>query len=133
MRRFEPQEVEVSIEVTYEDISIEGNVMASGDGKADHQAEIEVRTDLESGNIFAWCIAVIKASWAGFERQDTLGGISCHNEDGFRSLVMDHEMIEQAVGYLIKDIRRHGWYIDVPNEAESIVAKRFQHAEIEMR
>ncbi len=133
MRLFEPKEVEVSIEVIYEDIPIEGNVMSSGDGKADLQAEKEVLKDLESGNVFAWCTAVVQASWAGFERRDTLGAISCRNEDEFRSLVMDHGMIEQAVGYLIRKIRVHGWPIDVPKRAESIVAERFQHAEIEMR
>jgi hypothetical protein len=129
-RRFEPQEVKISIHVEYEDIPVRGNAMASEDSEYDEKVENEIIDDLESGNIFAWCTAVVKSRWAGFEGIDSLGGISCSNEEDFLKLVRDHAMISEAISHLIQEVRGHGWYIDVPENAGDVVSNRFQDAEV---
>ncbi len=129
-REFNPQEVEVSICVEYEDIPVQGNAMASEDPEYDKKVENEIIADLESGNIFAWCTAIVKARWAGFEGLDALGAISCYNEKDFLNLVRDHVMINEATSHLIKEIRDHGWHIDVPENAGDVVSNRFQDAEV---
>ena len=130
MRRFDPQEVEISICVEYEDIPVRGNAIASEDPEYDEKVENDIINDLESGNIFAWCTAIVKARWAGFEGVDTLGAVSCFNEESFRESVMEHGMIESAVEGLIREIRDHGWHVDVPEDVGDVVSNRFQDAEV---
>ena len=129
-RKFHPQEVEVSIHAEHEDIPVRGNAMVSGDPEYDKKIENELIDDLESGNIFAWCTAVVKARWAGFEGVDTLGAVSCFNEKGFRESVMEHGMIKSAVEDLVREIRDHGWSVDVPENTGDAVSNRFQEAEV---
>jgi len=66
-------EVEFENGVEPEFIVLEGNVLCSGDDKADREAEAEVRRRLEAGDTSAWCILVVTARWEGWEGMASLG------------------------------------------------------------
>lgn len=85
MRKLAEKDVTFEIIIHPEHMSIEGNVLASGDDAADRMAELAVRNDLESGNEWAWCEVEVKASWEGFEDSDYLGGCSYESEEAFKA------------------------------------------------
>lgn len=87
--------VEVNRRIEPEDIPVRGNVMSSGDDRADREAEDAVLEQLDQGNTAAWCYAVAEVTiglsddgrmpprsgahvWTG---RDTLGGCSYASEE----------------------------------------------------
>jgi hypothetical protein len=90
LRELRADEVEFVTLCHPEDISIEGNCMASGDDEVDATQEQWVRDQLDGGNEWAWCMVEVVARWKGWEGRDTLGGCSylsredfCRDENGY--------------------------------------------------
>ncbi len=91
---------EVSFEALPEDIRVRGNAMASGDDELDKDAEDEILSRLESGDIFAWFTAKVTVrDDKGNEATDYLGCCNYRDADDFRMggyyLDMIHECINQ--------------------------------------
>ncbi len=55
----------------------------SGNAEYDKQVCDMIRKELAQGNEWAWCIVVVKAHYAGFEGQDTLGACSYKSKQDF--------------------------------------------------
>jgi hypothetical protein len=88
IRTLLPSDVTFTIECLPEDLSIEGNVMASGDDAFDLECEEKIRKDLDSGNEWAWCCVRVTAEWEApngqtFKGVEHLGGVSCESEKDF--------------------------------------------------
>lgn len=128
MREFKADEVTFKLDVEYEDMSIEGNVMASGDDEADKKAEKWVRDELERGNVWAWACVKVTAKWAGFEGWGVLGGVSCQKAEDFTDDGMD-DLTDQAIKHLISNIREAGWKVEA---TEADVEKAYSRGRLEM-
>jgi hypothetical protein len=74
---------EIVVECLPEDISIKGNVLASGDDAEDKLAEDSIREDLENGNEWAWCTIKVSLQWKGYEGVDYLGACSYKSKSDF--------------------------------------------------
>ncbi len=84
MRKLTRDDVTITVKCEPEDMSIEGNCMASGDEDFDKECADEIRSKLEAGNDWAWCCVALTVSWQGFEASDYLGGCSYDSEEDFR-------------------------------------------------
>ena len=68
-----------------EHIPVRGNAMMGGDAEDNRRVEDAIIADLESGNEWAWCCSVeVRASYAGIDGADYLGGCSYASEADFR-------------------------------------------------
>lgn len=94
----------VFIECQPEDISIEGNAMASGNDAEDKKVEDEIKAQLESGNDWAWCCVKVTAKFAGLEGADYLGACSYNNIADFKAGGYYEDMIDRALDELIKEL-----------------------------
>lgn len=83
VRKLRPDEVQFTLECHPEDVAIEGNASAIDD-ETDAATEEWIRTELASGNEWAWCMAMVRAQWKEFEGRDTLGCCSYRSEADFR-------------------------------------------------
>lgn len=101
-------DVEYVVEVKQCDISLEGNLMVSGDDEADRAAEELVREQLRNGNDCAWCDVVVYARVGGHEGFDSLGCCSAPNRETLDQLIKDHEMHENALDNLRKNLLANG-------------------------
>src|SRR6478609_5443445 len=100
---------ECNITVTAEpcDISIRGNVMASGDDAYDKECEDDIIKRLEDGNVWAWATVTVKASWCGYNGFDHLGGCSYKDEEDFiKNDYYCDDMVTAAVDDLNKKIAK---------------------------
>jgi hypothetical protein len=75
------EKIKVRWDVEEEDIPVKGNVMASGNDEDDHRAEQEVLSQLRSGNIYAWCVMIVTATYKGFTGKAALGGCSYKSKE----------------------------------------------------
>ncbi len=73
----------IIVECEPETLALEGNVLASGNDEEDARAEEDIRTQLNSGNEWAWCYVRVIAAWKGYEGQDCLGGCSYKSRKDF--------------------------------------------------
>ncbi len=67
-----------------EDLDIEGNCSAI-DPQTDREQEKWIHDQLDAGNEWAWCHAVVTVTYDGFEGSDGLGGCSYLSEADFRT------------------------------------------------
>lgn len=84
----EESEVKFTVSIEQDDIPLRGNVMCSGDPQEDEEAERWVHSQLESGNIAAWCVLSVTAEWEGVSATDILCGISCETEADVRDFFL---------------------------------------------
>lgn len=70
------------IDISPEDSQIEGNVSAV-DPETDKEQEDFVRSQLDSGNDWAWCIVKVTGEFKGLTAYDYLGGCSYSSEKAF--------------------------------------------------
>jgi hypothetical protein len=81
--------IDYEVYIDPEDISIRGNVLASGDEEEDRKAEAWVIDQLDAGNEYAWCIARVTASARGRMGTAYLGAISCAGEQEFERVFLE--------------------------------------------
>jgi hypothetical protein len=68
-----------------EDIPVRGNASASDDPEADKRYEDEIIARLDSGDVWAWCYVVVKATCGDHTATDSLGGCCYRDEVDFMS------------------------------------------------
>ena len=110
-----PVEYEVKIEP--EDIDYHGNCMASGDEAQDRECEEWIASELDSGNIAAWCSVVVFARFEGFQGIDSLGGCSYKSmKDLEKDLIPEMKEnalaslkahMQRAINFSVKDAQEH--------------------------
>lgn len=96
MKKIPMSEIDFTIECHPEDDSPVGNVSASGDAGYDREIENQVMKDLESGNEWAWCRAVVRGEWKGLAAEEHLGGCSYKSEEDFKSGGYYEDMCEEV-------------------------------------
>lgn len=84
-RNLTENEVHFSIHITPEDMEVRGNAQASGDDTLDKEAEDAILSDLEAGNLWAWCHVEVRAEYGPFKGSDYLGGCSYKSEADFKA------------------------------------------------
>jgi hypothetical protein len=78
------EEVDFTLEAEYEEISVRGNAMASGDDEQDKMYEDEIIRRLDNGDVWAWASVKVTAQWRGIEGVDYLGCCCYANENDFK-------------------------------------------------
>lgn len=101
MTRFNPTTVTFTFEISVDDLTIEGNVLVSGDPQKDREAENWVREQLEAGNAWAWGAVAVTAKWDGFEGVGALGATSHEDAEAFIRDELRH-VVKEAVYDLIQ-------------------------------
>jgi hypothetical protein len=87
------RDYDITLEAIPETIRVRGNALASGDDALDKEAEDEIISRLESGDVWAWFTAKVSVRDShGREASDYLG--ACCYEDG-------------------EDFKRGGYYLDM--------------------
>lgn len=99
---FDLADVAYTIECHPEDCAVRGNAMASGDDVFDRAAEDAIIADLEGGNPWAWCCAVVRATLGPFTGRDSLGGCSYASEAAF---VADGDYYPDMKAAALDDLR----------------------------
>lgn len=90
-----------------EHIPVRGNYMASGNDAEDKACEDEIIERLNSGDDWAWCCVEVRASYAGIDGADYLGGCSYASEKDFRkSGYYFEDMCERALDELADELER---------------------------
>ncbi len=106
MRKFKDSEVEYTLEIIDEDMSVRGNVQVSGDDADDKLVEDQILNRLENGETWAWCIVKVTATWHGVQGTNYLGGCSYTDEKEFKHPDGYYEdMKAQALSMLKQNIR----------------------------
>lgn len=114
MREFKPLEVDFKLIVEQDDMPVRGNAISSGDDEFDRKTEQEIIDRADSGDVWAWAQVTVKASWAGFEGFDYLGGCSYKDEKDFTSTEEGgyfRDMVKTSVEDLVKIITDAGWML----------------------
>jgi hypothetical protein len=84
MRTLKADEVTFTIHVSQDDIPVRGNALASGDDAADKEAEDEILTRLDAGDVWAWACVEVRATWEEWHASDYLGGCCYADENDFK-------------------------------------------------
>jgi hypothetical protein len=100
LRRLTKEEVTFRVGVTEEFIPIQGNAQASGDDASDREVENEILLRRAAGDIWAWAIVKVEASWKNFSEITQLGACSYDSEQAFRESGYYEEMCNEALSYL---------------------------------
>lgn len=93
------------IEIAPEDMTIEGNACAIDDD-TDAAVASEIRDELESGNLWAWCAVRVRAELDGSEGVDHLGGCSYKDVQGFMDGGYWEDMKSEARADLVANCER---------------------------
>jgi hypothetical protein len=83
---------------------IEGNAMASGDHKTDRECYEWIRAELNSGNEWAWCVAIVEVRYAGLVGSESLGCCSYKSKEDFESSEYFDDMKAEALTRLQEQI-----------------------------
>ena len=104
---YDPEQVTYGLTAEAEDFPFEGNVLASGDDALDAEAEQWVREQLDAGNEWAWCVAVVTARYPGLpiEGRAVVGGCSYRSAEEFRQDGYYADMCQEAREDLEQQIR----------------------------
>jgi hypothetical protein len=92
-----------------EDLPVRGNAMASGDEAVDRAAEQAILAELNSGNVWAWCVVRVQVAWTApsgreYVSDDTLGACSYRDEADFRAGGYFDDMVAAALETLNSDL-----------------------------
>jgi len=79
-----------------EDISIEGNAIASGDDAYDKEVEDKIRAELEY-NQWAWCTVEVKVTINDCHTSEFLGGCSYKDENDFITGGYYEDMVSECI------------------------------------
>lgn len=91
-----------------ETIPLEGNILVSGDAEADLLAAKIARESLAGGNVWAWGVAIVTASYDGDSGSDVLGSCSYSSEAAFRADAYFTDMVNAALVELAGKLLRRG-------------------------
>lgn len=88
-----------------EDIPVRGFAMASGDDALDREVENEIMARVSAGNVWAWAIIEVRASYGGVSASDYLGCCSYKSEVDFIS-ARDYypDMVKEATRRLAEKV-----------------------------
>lgn len=100
LRKLLKSEVQFEVSVEEDDTDPRGNVLVSGDEAADKAAADEVIQRLRNGDVWAWALVKVTASWKGFKAMTVLGCCSYENEAEFRSDSYYEQMQTEALAEL---------------------------------
>lgn len=113
--------VRISLSCEPEDIPYEGNASAIDEG-TDRDTEAWIRDQLDRGNQWAWCCAVVRVSYEDLTETVTLGGCSYESEDSFREGGQFDELVSEALEMLAAHLDRI--LTAVEREALAVVPRR---------
>jgi len=78
-------EDEVEFDLTIEEMDEHPQgFFATGNKKADARAVASIIARLKSGDLWAWCVVKVTASWGGYRESEYLGGCSYKDERDFK-------------------------------------------------
>jgi hypothetical protein len=94
---FLTRNAKIEIEATYDDVPVRGNAMASGNDELDKQVEDKIIARLETGDVWAWALVTVTASYGGFYGTDHLGCCCYASEKQFRRDAYFKDMKKQVI------------------------------------
>lgn len=100
------QNVEYAIDVDYDDTPVYGNAMASGNDSIDQEVCDSIHERLDQGDVWAWCVVKVTASWEDVHGVDYLGGCCYHDEDDFKKCGYYEDMCAEALAELELQVER---------------------------
>jgi hypothetical protein len=74
----------ITLSMYPETMPLEGNASCI-DEETDAANNEWIRSEIESGNDWAWCHVRVTATLGAFSGSDSIGGCSCRSEDDFRN------------------------------------------------
>jgi hypothetical protein len=95
----------IELIVKYDHAPIRGNAIDSGDEEYDREVEDQLIDEVNSGNVWAWFSAEIKASYNGVSCSDYLGCCSYEDEQDFRASDCYQDMVAQATDELREKLK----------------------------
>jgi hypothetical protein len=101
MRKLTADEVEFEVTIEPEDIPVRGNASGWGEPEDTEYAN-EIIKRLDRGDLEAWCVVIVKATWSGYVGYDSLGACSfVHSgallQNEIDATAHDHEMKDRAL------------------------------------
>ena len=100
LRKLTPADVRFTITVEYEQTSVRGNALASGDDEADRECEDAIIKRLDQGDVWAWCTVFVTATWNEHEGRTDLGCCSYDDEADFKAGGYYDDMCSEALDQL---------------------------------
>jgi hypothetical protein len=94
----------ITIEVEQDQTEVSGNAIATDDAEADAAVENEINERLNNGDVWAWAVVKVVASWSGFEGSDVLGACSYKDEAEFKEGGYYADMVETALAELVVSV-----------------------------
>ena len=104
IRDLTKDEVTFKVSIEPEDIPVRGNACAI-DPETDKATEDTILAELDRGNVAAWCIIVVRASWNEFSSAAYLGECSYATEKEAIKDVESYDLKDQALATLNEDIQ----------------------------
>ena len=93
---------EINIEL--DDTPVRGNALASGDASYDKLAEDEIIARLDLGDVWAWCVVTVKATYGDHEGTATLGACSYESREMFEACDYFKSLKDDALEDLISNL-----------------------------
>jgi hypothetical protein len=99
------EEVNFEIIAIPDHSSVRGNALISGDAAIDRAAENSILRQIERGNVWAWALVEVKASYKGITSSDYLGQCSYKSEKDFKKGGYFEDMQKEAYTTLIAQLK----------------------------
>lgn len=97
LRKLTRDDVVFDLEVTDDDLPIEGNAMASGDDAVDIAYERKLLLRRAQGDEWAWALVRVIATWKDFRGMAVLGGCTYPNKQAFMEDAYYEDLKVQAL------------------------------------
>jgi hypothetical protein len=107
---FDDSKVSYEIEVCQDDVEVRGNAMYSGNDDLDRKVEDTIIARLDEGDVWAWCIVKVIATYegvGGVEGADYLGACNYADEEDFKTCGYYDDMKEEARCALYAELEEH--------------------------
>lgn len=105
------EQVNFTLNATYEEVQVRGNAMASGDDAGDKAYEDEIIQRLDNGDVWAWALVKVIAEWRGVETFCYCGCCSYEDEKDFMESSNIYEEMKQES------------YVDLLNKIKALKGK----------
>lgn len=111
------KEPKIEVLAEYDDCSVRGNAVASGDDADDKKVEDEILRRLKDDDVWAWAAVTVRASIGELHGEDHLGCCSYESEEDFKKDGYYLDMVDGAKAELLKKIEEIVEYVESATES----------------
>ena len=104
VRELTASDVRFTLTAEADETPVRGNALASGDDAEDRAAEDAILARLDRGDVWAWAVVTVRATWRGYSAEAHLGCCSYDDEARFRADPYFADLCAEALSALNDEV-----------------------------